>query len=143
MSEFEFIPYDGYATVEDWARDSDYQPWSDDCECIWLDEDGNQVNIFEQWMIAMDASEVLVCPATFDINEILSFIESNADGFTCYAATLYGRLPIDITWDEDGDEYIMVSFCMSSSKVYCEVEDETYGIPYGFRIYTGNKAAHS
>jgi hypothetical protein len=142
MSEFKFIPYDGYATVEEWAKDSGYTYYASN-RVGWVDYNGNQVDIFDRWMYAMSASGVLVCPATFDINEILSFIESTADGATCYAATSYGRLPIDITWDEDGDEYIMVSFCMSSPKVYCEVEDETYGIPYGFRIYTGNKAAHS
>lgn len=145
----EFIPHDGYSTVEEWALDSDYhtdsrydeigQVW----ETVWLDEDGNEADILASWNTAMQASATLIGPNTLDYGEVVRWLaqEMQIDGANEYESviTRYGRHALDWGFDFEGDEYVIVGWNHGIGRVFVEIEDGTFGHMNGLRIFTGRK----
>lgn len=50
----QYLTANGYATLEDWGRDSDYRQTPDG---LWVDEDGYAVDLYAQWSAAMESLE--------------------------------------------------------------------------------------
>ena len=50
----QYLADNGYVTLEDWGRDSDYFQTPDG---LWVDEDGYAVDLYTQWSTAMESLE--------------------------------------------------------------------------------------
>lgn len=85
------------------------------------------------------ASEFRTEDALSHAIDVIAAILRRSWGERDYIKTDLGVHEVTITADEDGDEYALVSFMLGGSTstptVHAEIEDGTYGILQGFRIY--------
>ena len=144
----EYLVGNGYNTIAEWGRDSDYLLAEDG---TWVDLDDNHVDLWNQLWYALEANddyerETLVIDANnwWEFTDLL-WRAAQQDTEHTYKRVVWettdNPLTSGVEWDYDEDdlEYMRVGFITGIKSVFVEIEDGTYGQMNALRVYTGRE----